>query len=497
MSTGVATQELLQTLDTLSTSGQLPRHVTGITQDSRRVKPGNVFAARHGGRADGANYLKQAKEKGAVLLLVEGEPPPDAILPVVEVKSFNPALVKASGLIYANPSRRLNLFGVTGTNGKTSTVHILRSIFEATGSKCAMLSTVGYWTGTETIEAPLTTPEIDQISTILDDAANGGAQFATMEVSSHALDKGRVWGLKFAGAGFTNLSVDHLDYHKTMLQYSIAKESFFRALPLSATSSININSSWGSRMVRAAWGPVLTVGTDDSGADLRVSLREHTVAGGSYRLEWQDKVYDVSTKLVGVYQGENLAIAAAMALAKRIDPATILKGIADLKAVPGRMEAVDCGQPFALFVDYAHSPDALQRAIRSLRPLTKGKVLVMFGCGGERDKTKRPQMGKIASEEADKVFITSDNPRTEDPTTITEEIYAGVWVEDRPKVKVIVSRREATLAILREATAGDIVLLAGKGSEWYQEINNIRHNYDDRIVAAEALHEVGFKERDK
>jgi UDP-N-acetylmuramoyl-L-alanyl-D-glutamate--2,6-diaminopimelate ligase len=356
-----------------------------------------------------------------------------------------------------------------------------------------MLSTVGYWTGKDLLEASLTTPDIDLINAILGESIDAGAEYATMEVSSHALDQGRVWGLKFAGAGFTNLSVDHLDYHGNLIEYSTAKERLFRSLPMCSTACINVNSSWGCRMVRASMAPVITVGSEDSGADLRVRLREHTVAGGAYQLDWMGRQFDVSTRLVGLYQGENLALAAALAFSSEIDPSIVVKGIANLRAVPGRMEAVDVGQPFSVFVDYAHTPDALERAIRSLRPLTKGRILVMFGCGGDRDRSKRPQMGRISATEADVIVITSDNPRTEDPASITSEIFAGVSKELAPKVAVNTDRREATLQIIRKAEAGDVVLLAGKGSEWYQEINGVRHPYDDRLIATEALEEIGYR----
>ncbi len=494
---GIPTIELIDKLRPLSISGDLPAAVTGITQDSRRVRKGFIFAARLGGKAAGIDYLNQARNNGAAMLMIEGEAPIDANIPWIKVDRFRSALVTASKEIYRDPSKRLGLYGVTGTNGKTSTVHLLRSIYESAGAKCAMLSTVGYWTGEETQEAPLTTPDIDQSSSLLYEAASTGALYATMEVSSHALDQGRVRGLTFAGAGFTNLSVDHLDYHGNLIEYSIAKERLFRSLPLTSSAAVNIDSSWGCRMVRACWSPVITVGGGDSGAELRVSLINHSVTGGTYQIEWNEKKFEIETPLVGVYQGENIALAAAMAFTQGIDIATVVRGISRLKAVPGRMEAVTCGQPFSVFVDYAHTPDALRKAITSLRHLTSGKILVLFGCGGDRDRSKRPQMGKIAAEGADRVFITSDNPRTEEPTAITSEIFNGVEAVHAPKVTIIVDRGEATLAIIKAAKAGDIVLLAGKGSEWYQEVNGVRQAYDDRLIASEVLWQLGYKEGDK
>ena len=488
----IATLDLLNALRPVAISAQLPFEITGITQDSRRVKPGYIFAVRSGTKNTGIDYLRQAQANGASAIMIEGTLPDAVDFPFIQVPSFRPALVTASKVAFGDPSSKLDLFGVTGTNGKTSTVHLFRSIIESVGAKCAMLSTVGYWTGMETIEAPLTTPDIDLITELLSASEQNGSQYAVMEVSSHALDQGRVRGLRFQGGGFTNLSVDHLDYHRNMIEYSGAKERFFRTLPLSASAAININGSWGCRMLKACWSPAITVGSEESGADLRVGLREHTVAGGAYCLTWQEKMFDVKTTLVGVYQGENLALAAALALSHGIEMPEVLRGIGALKAVPGRMESVNSGQPFAVFVDYAHTPDALERALLSIRPLTQGRLLVMFGCGGDRDRTKRPQMGKIAAKLADRIFITSDNPRTEDPTAITSEIFGGVPENLRSKVTVNVDRLEATFAALRSAEVGDIVLLAGKGSEWYQEINGVRHPYDDRLVCAEALREIGY-----
>lgn len=487
------TRELIRILDPISVSENFPEFLTGISQDSRLIQPGFVFAVRSGGKSAGSDYIAQARMNGAALLLTGEDASAGLDFPMIKVRDFRKALVDASRFIYGDPSRKLKLTGITGTNGKTSTVHILRSIFEVAGAKCAMLSTVGYWTGAKMEEAPLTTPDIDRIHALLGAAVDAGAEYATMEVSSHALDQGRVHGLHFSGAGFSNLSVDHLDYHKNLFDYCLAKERLFRALPLGSIAAVNIESRWSNRIIRACWSPLVTVGKAGSGADLRMTLLNHSVTGGKYLLEWNERKFEVNTPLVGVYQGENLALAAALALTQGIDIPTVIAGISSLLAVPGRMEAVICGQPFALFVDYAHTPDALQRALRSIRHLTSGKIIVVFGCGGDRDRSKRPQMGKIASEEADFAFITSDNSRTEDPEAITAEILAGVNSELLGKTTVIVNRREATLAAIRKATPGDIVLLAGKGSEWYMEINGVRHPYDDRIVAGECLHEIGFK----
>lgn len=488
----IPTSALLSELDPLEVIGTLPPLVIGVTQDSRLVEDGFVFAARSGGKAAGLNFIQDAVARGAVLLLTAEELPSGLVIPAVRVAAFRPALVKAARIIYDDPSRRLNLVGVSGTNGKSSTVHLFRSIIEAAGEKCAMLSTVGYWTGRRHFEANLTTPDIDRISGLLSEAAGSDCRWGVMEVSSQALEQGRVRGLRFAAAGFSNLTVDHLDYHLTLERYADAKAMLFRGLPPGGVAAVNINGPWGVKMARAAWGSLVTVGGPDTGADCQVTALDHSVAGARYRLEWLGRPFEVRTTLVGAYQGENIALAAALALSLEVDPDSVARGVESLRAVPGRMESVARGQPFALFVDYAHTPDALQRALNSLRSLTSGRLIVLFGCGGDRDRSKRPQMGRIASLAADIVVITSDNPRTEDPAAIIAEIAAGISPDLRGKVSREVDRREATHYAVRIAEPGDVLLIAGKGSETYFEVDGVRRPYDDRLVAVEALQEAGF-----
>lgn len=486
---------LIEKLKPIWVTGELPNAVYGVTQDSRMVRPGFVFFLRTGFRTSGSDHLRDAIDKGASLV-VSAEPlPVDLPIAAVNVADFRPALVSASHSVNGDPSSRLSLMGVTGTNGKTSTVHLFRSIIEAAGEKCAMLTTVGYWTGREMQDAALTTPDIDRTCAVLGEGVDSGCTWGAMEVSSHALDQGRTNQLKFRTIGFSHLTRDHLDYHHTFEDYFSAKLRLFKAMPLGSVAAVNIQQPWGARVARAAWGSVVTVGGENSGADLTMAVSEHTIDGATYRLNWQGKQFDVQTSLIGLYQGENLALAASMALGVGYDPDVVIRGVRNLRAVPGRMEAVTLGQQFAVLVDYSHTPDALRRAILSLRSLTKGKLVVVFGCGGDRDRTKRPLMGQIAAELADRVFITSDNPRTEDPAAICGEIAAGIPKELSHKATVIANRREATQAAIQNRTAGDVVLLAGKGSETYLEVNGHRTPYDDRIVAAEALEALGFADR--
>jgi len=490
------TAGLVELLLPIQIYGALPEVLTGITQESRLVEPGFVYVARSGSRTNGFEFINDAIERGAALVLTAEPIPADLRIPAIRVEDFRTAFVSASHYITGNPSHKLELVGLTGTNGKTSTAHLVRSIFEAAGSKCAMLTTIGYWTGGEMLEASLTTPDLDRTCMLLARGVEAGCKYGVMEVSSHALDQGRVDGLKFSAAAFSNLTQDHLDYHQTMESYFDAKLKLFHRQEAEDLAVVNINQPWGGKVVKAARGRVVTVGSESSGADLTVANLTHSVQGASYRLNWQGEPFEVSTHLVGLYQGENIALAAAIGLGKGLSTATVRRGIESLQAVPGRMEAVKCGQPFAVLADYSHTPDALERALASLKPLADNRLIALFGCGGDRDRAKRPLMGRIAAAGADLVFITSDNPRTENPAEICAEILAGVPSELRPKVTVVVDRREATFEAISGARAGDVVLMAGKGSEPYLEINGRRTPYDDRLVAAEALRAVGYSRGD-
>lgn len=488
----VPTSGLLELLSPVQIAGTPPPVLTSVTQDSRLVQSGGLFVVRAGSKSTGFEFVPEAMARGAAMILTAEPPPASLPLPAIRVKNLRVALTLASHYINRDPSRNIDITGVTGTNGKTSTTHLTRSIYETAGDPCAMLTTIGYWTGREMKDAPLTTPDIDRICSLLGEAVGAGCKRAVMEVSSHALDQGRVDRMMFKVVGFTNLSQDHLDYHDGMTAYFEAKQRLFRKIPVDGTAVVNISQSWGGKLCRAVWGNLITVGLEGSGADLTVANLEHTAFGAQYRLNWQGEEFDVKTPLVGIYQGENIALAAGMGIASGFDLASVKMGLEALKAVPGRMEAVNEGQPFAIFADYSHTPDALRRALASLRPVAKSRLIALFGAGGDRDRTKRPLMGRIVAEDADLVFITSDNPRTEDPAAICGEIAAGVPGALSEKVRVIVDRRDATFAAVREARPGDVVLMAGKGSETYLEVHGKRTPYDDRVVAREVLAELGY-----
>ncbi len=490
--TGKVIESFLDNLSPVSVEGRLPEKVYGISQDSRLIEPGYIFAARSGARSNGADFISQAAERGAVLVIASKLPTMPSPLPLILVPNFHKALETLSRLIYRDPSARLKLIGVTGTNGKTTTVHMIRSILAEAGQKCGLLSTIGYDTLKRKIDASLTTPDIDRTGALLCEMADEGCGWAVMEVSSHALSQGRMNGLKLAAAGFTNLSRDHLDYHGNFDSYAEAKARLFRSVSPDGFSMINIGDSHGPHMAEAAAGRVTTYRADGGEADLRVSLLDHSLQGGRFQLESAGREFSVHTPLIGVYQGENIGLAAGVALGFGVDIECIKAGIERLSSVPGRMEGIDQGQPFAVLVDYSHTPDALESALKSLRPLCRNNLIVVFGCGGDRDRSKRPEMGRVVAELADRIIVTNDNPRTEDPAGIADEIIKGVKLQDRKRTMILLDRRSAIKHAISIATEGDVVLIAGKGHENYQLIGGVRRQFDDREVAAEELNRIGW-----
>ena len=516
MAVGCDLNAALGGVDVLEIRSELPAQVSGITQDSRRVKAGYVFAARYGEKVNGLDFAGDARVRGAAVILTDSALPGELPLPVVRVRNFRAALAQLSQAIYRDPSRRLKLIGITGTNGKTTTGHLVKSVVAASGARCGLIGTVGYDTGARKMDAPLTTPDIDRLSELLAEMADAGCEYAAMEVSSHALAQERVAGLRFVGAGFTNLSRDHLDYHNTFEEYAAAKARLFEMMEPDGVAVVNARDPFGEYMASAARGEVVRFSSVGA-ADLNVAMIQHDVNGGRYRLTiWRDcrlaermrrqnrqqmqqingggdSEFQVVTSLVGVYHGENIALAAGLTLGLGFSIADVQRGVDAMKSVPGRLEMVKRGQPFAVLVDYSHTPDALEQALKSLRLICQGKLLVVFGCGGDRDHVKRPQMGKIAAELADCVIVTSDNPRFEDPEAIMAEILEGVPEGFRDRVQAVTDRRDAIETAVKRAQSDDLVLIAGKGHENYQEVNGVRRPFDDREVARESLAAAGWR----
>lgn len=467
--------ELLDELDAVAPAA-LDRAtvITDIVVDSREVVPGALFVAIRGAVTDGHQHLAEAFARGAVAAVVSAEAPGDRLIRVEETGAVLAPLARR---FFGDPSRSLRLLGVTGTNGKTTTCFLVRSILEAAGQPCALLGTVGYHIGAARIEAPNTTPDALLLNRLLARCRDAGIGSAVMEVSSHALALGRVAGLRFESAVFTNLTQDHLDFHRDMDDYFEAKARLFEMT--GGRGAVNLADPRG-RELRARHPRLLGFGDGGTVRAVDVAL---TINGTTFRLESPDAARDVTTRLIGRPNVENALAAAALATEIGIGPDAIAAGLAAAMPPPGRFETVPTGAGFTVAVDYAHTPDALERLLATGRDLGPRRLKVLFGCGGDRDRTKRPRMGAAASRLADEIWLTSDNPRTEDPERILDEIGAGIT---RP-FRRFADRRAAIEDAVATLVDGDLLLVAGKGHEDYQIIGREKRPFDDRLVVAEAL----------
>jgi UDP-N-acetylmuramoyl-L-alanyl-D-glutamate--2,6-diaminopimelate ligase len=488
----VPVSELLAALPEKTVVGPLPATVTGVSDDSRRVAPGECFVAVPGFRVDGRRFVAEAVARGAALIVTEG-PPLDAIaVPQVLVPSARAALGRVAAAYWGHPSRELTVVGVTGTNGKTTTTYLVEALLRARGLTPGVVGTIEYRLGGRRLGAGQTTPEAPALQALLAEMREAGARGVAMEVSSHALALHRVDDVAFDVAVFTNLTQDHLDFHGTLEEYRRAKRRLFELLERSPkpgrTAVINADDPAGPEMVRDLGVPVLTFGLSPLAAVRGV---EWTVTLQGVRLVAQTPGGRVTlaSGLTGEHNVLNLLGALAVGLALGLDRDTAAEALATVEAVPGRFEQVRAGQPFLVVVDYAHTPDALERVLRTARKLTPGRLGVVFGCGGDRDRAKRPLMGALAARLADRVWVTSDNPRSEDPTRILEDILAGVRQVEGGEARTArdVDRRAAIAAALDWARAGDTVVIAGKGHETAQIVGSAVLPFDDREVARELL----------
>ncbi len=478
-------RDLIGRFDPALDTSNLPRvEITGIQEDSRRVAPGNLFVARAGTKTDGARYIADAAAAGAVAVVSE-KPVPNCPLPVIIVPSAAAAASILANQFHGDPSRSVKVLGVTGTNGKTTTTYLIRHLLARTGRKCGLIGTVQLDDGTQAIEAEMTTPAAGDVAALLARMRDNGCHACAIETSSHALHQHRVEGITFAAAAFTNLSGDHLDYHQTMDAYAEAKALLFQRLDSDAVAIVNGDDDYADRMVARTQARVIRFGFG-AGCDYRAVDYRITAQGTDFVLITPDGQTPVSMQLIGRHNIENALCAAALVgEALGLSVHQIAAGLSDAIGAPGRLQAVRVGQPFAVLVDYAHTDDAMENVLSALRPLTRGKLRVLFGCGGDRDRTKRPRMARTANALADVVYITSDNPRTEDPCRIIDEIVAGL--DDRSRAVIEPDRRSAIQRIIADAAEGDVVLLAGKGHENYQILGTVKHHFDDVEEATAAL----------
>jgi UDP-N-acetylmuramoyl-L-alanyl-D-glutamate--2,6-diaminopimelate ligase len=465
--------------------------VAAVAYDSRRVVPGAVFVALKGLRADGGAFVEQAASRGASAVVSESARPETVGIPWLGVSDARLSLALLADRFFDQPSRRMPVVGVTGTNGKTTTAYLLAAILDAAGLRAGMLGTVAYRIGGEDREASRTTPEAPDVQQLLSEMLQHGCKAAVMEVSSHALALKRVDGMRFAAGIFSNLTRDHLDFHEDMEAYFAAKRRLFEMLPADAPGVINLDDPRGAALVEIAARPVTYA--INAAADFTPGPIEMTLTGLRFDIRTPKGTIHVTSKLVGRPNVYNILAAVATAAALDVPVAAIEQGIAGLSGVPGRFEVVSQGSDeVTVVVDYAHTDDALRNLLETARPLAARRLITVFGCGGDRDRSKRPLMGMVAARLSDVVMITSDNPRSEDPARIIEEIERGIPAGSQapsraPVVESLVDRAAAIERAVSIAAPGDVVLIAGKGHEKYQQIGDRVLPFDDGEVARAAL----------
>ena len=469
--------EILAKANAAEVRGNLEHDITGVQIDSRQVQPGNLFVAVKGTQADGHAFIPKAIENGAAAVLQSDPLPQDAPEGVtfVRVADTEEAVGRVATAFYGDPTSRLKLVGVTGTNGKTTIATLLYHLFRNLGYKCGLCSTVCNYIDGREVPTEHTTPDPITLNRLLGEMAEAGCEYAFMECSSHAIHQKRIGGLKFAGGIFTNLTRDHLDYHKTFENYRDAKKAFFDHLGADAFAITNADDKNGGVMVQNTAAAVRTYSTR-SAADYKGRILEESIEGMLLDIDGTE----VSVHFVGRFNVSNLLGVYGAAMMLGVEKNEVLRQLSLLHPVNGRFEAIRSPKGFSAIVDYAHTPDALVNVLTAINDIRRGgRIITVCGAGGNRDKGKRPIMAREAAERSDRVVITSDNPRFEEPEAIIADMMAGVSEELRPKVLCITDRREAIRAAAMMAEKGDIILVAGKGHEPYQDVKGVKHHFDD------------------
>ena len=470
----------------VSTRGDTDIEIAELCVDSRKVTPGALFFCTPGLHMDAHDFAPQAVEKGASALVVQHFLPLD--VPQVKVEDVRVAVSYIASEYFGNPSQKLMMLGITGTKGKTTTSFLVKAIMEAAGVKTGLIGTVCSMIGDETIPNRLTTPDPIETQTLLRRMVDAGMECVIMEVSAHALDMHRLAGMKFRVAAFSNFSQDHLDYFPDLDAYFAAKMKLL-APDVCENIVYNVDDERVSAGVRALGREAMRIGIRES-SDVYANDIEIGERGCSFLMTWHKRFRTtISLHLAGIFNVYNALMAAGICICAGAGPESIRQGLESVYNVPGRIELLDTGTAYRVILDYAHSPDSLENILKAVRQTTKGRMIALFGCGGDRDRSKRPVMGEIAGELADYCILTSDNPRNEDPMAILDAIEAGIKPTGCEYV-VIENRREAIRYALKFAGAGDVVVLAGKGHETYQEIRGVKHPFDEKVVVRELLEEM-------
>lgn len=479
-------EDLIKGIDGIIISGDMETEITSVDFDSRKVTPGSLFVAVRGYEADGNTYVADAVKKGAVVIVTD-EPGLKTSAIKIVAPDARKALAVISDRFHGSPQNSLIMTGVTGTNGKTTTSYMVKSIFDASGLDCGLIGTIKHIIGSKTVESINTTPESYDIHSLLARMVTAGQNACIMEVSSHALALSRVYGIRFRAVAFTNITRDHLDFHEDFNNYLNAKMSLFSSLSGDSTAVINLDDPNAGYFINASrGGRVLSYGFGEKN-DIHPVSYELRADGTSMTLQTPSGTMNINLQIPGKFNISNAMAAAGIAVSCGLPNDSIVKGLESLKSVKGRYEIINEGQNFTVIIDYAHTPDALERILTSAREITKGRLISVFGCGGDRDRGKRPIMGEISTKNADLSIITSDNPRTENPDVIIEDILKGVSGDN---YKVVADREKGIIEALGNARANDTVVIAGKGHEDYQIIGKTKHHFDDAEIVRNFLRSI-------
>lgn len=475
-------RELIKNLSIIEMNADAELEISGVSYDSRKTEKGDMFVAIRGFEADGHKFIPTAVENGAAVILCEEKPSCD--IPYVLVSDSRYGLAIVSRDFFGDPASEMTMIGITGTSGKTSSSYLIKHMLESKlDAKVGLIGTNGNMIGDEFLHTEHTTPESYELHKLFRHMADSGCTHVVMEVSSHSLTLERVAGIHFDVALYTNLSQDHLDFHGTMEEYAAAKRKLFS---MCSIGCFNLDDAWADFMRDGASCRTMTFSTEKNEADLVAKDIRLTADGVRFASVSGDEISMTKLGIPGMFSVYNALGTMSVGLALGLSLADCSDAMSSAKGVKGRLEIVPTGRDFSVVIDYSHKPDALEKVLKTLKPVTRGRLIALFGCGGDRDKLKRPIMGRIAADNADLVVVTSDNPRTEDPDEIIREIVAGMK-DKRTPTKVICDRREAIAWAIDNAAPGDVLLLAGKGHEDYQVVGHEKHHMDEREIVADCL----------